>query len=125
MYVKDHQAVFCGADCRYLKITNLLPPAVLPSDVINRAVSYLQRFTLRHANRSKVQSPPSTLSPLEISSQSLELTLQKLSEKLLFLSSGQVPTEIGTIASIADAISRITQALTQVKQLQSSQRQMI
>jgi len=62
-----------------------------------------------------------SVSALEVTAKSLELTLRALSEKLSFLSSGQFPLDPPSIAITADAIGKVTQALAQVKQLHWSE----
>jgi len=64
----------------------------------------------------------SSLSALNVTAKSLELSLHTLSQRLIAYSTchGQAAVDSGTIGLTADAIGRTTYALSQVKQLQRS-----
>lgn len=66
------------------------------------------------------QGVPS-VSALEVSTKSLELTLYTLSERLTLLSSGQSPLDPASIALTADAMGKAAGALAQIKQLHWSE----
>lgn len=96
------------------RVLNSQEHAILPDPVRDSL------WNLQPDKRSSLLDS-TTMAALEASSRSLELTLHALSEKLNFLTSGQMPFDPVSISQIAETVSKVSLALSQVKQLQRSE----
>ncbi|KAI0091965.1 hypothetical protein BDY19DRAFT_983522 [Irpex rosettiformis] len=99
-------------------------PPELPTHEINRGESATRTpLSLGVAADGRTfSSDRGAMDGLQATVNTLEHTLEGLTERLNFLSSGQA-FEVTTIGSTADAISKVTQALMKVKELQWSEQQ--